>query len=289
MKNVLVVFNYNAGRRKATIYKKTIHKFLLERCNKFKFIAVEELEDTNLDEYDTIFAVGGDGTVNKVATKAAKAGKNLALIPSGTANLLANKLGIPNDLKNALKVVDKNCVKKIDYIDINGKECYLRCGFGYDCDIVCKTPQTLKNRFGYLSYLFAGIIFAFRLQPRMYEINYDGKTMNVEATCLIVANAANMYQNMSSIAQKSQPDDGLADIFVLKAKNPFTFISEFFRILFGVTKDSGYALYFTAQNLSIKNNWAVCHIDGEKTKLKDDINISVRPKVLSVYYNDSNK
>ncbi|MBO6181677.1 hypothetical protein J6O86_08340, partial [bacterium] len=61
MKNALVVFNYNAGRKKAILHKKIIHKFLLKRCSLFKFVSIDELDNTDLNGYDTIFAVGGDG------------------------------------------------------------------------------------------------------------------------------------------------------------------------------------------------------------------------------------
>ena len=68
MKNVLVVSNYNAGRKQALMHKKMMHKFLLQKCHKFKFISVDELNDTEINDYDTIFAIGGDGTVNKIVS-----------------------------------------------------------------------------------------------------------------------------------------------------------------------------------------------------------------------------
>ena len=283
MKNVLVVFNYNAGRKQAVLYKKNIHKFLFKRCNKFKFISIEEFGETDLNEYDTIFAVGGDGTVNKVAKTAVEQNKSVAIIPSGTANLLAIKLGIPSNLRKALRVVDEKCIKEIDFIDISGNPCFLRCGIGYDSDIICKTPQSLKNKYGYFAYFIAGIIFALRLKTELYKISYDGNELTTDATCIIVANAANMYRNMVSIAQSSEKDDGFADVFILKAKNPVTFFAEFLKIIFGAKKDNSRALYFQAHKMTIKNNWTLCHIDGEKMKLKDDIEIEVLPRALKVY------
>ena len=283
MKNALVVYNYNAGRKQAVIYKKIIHRFLFKRCSKFKFVSVDEFEQTDLGKYDTVFAVGGDGTVNKVAKYLAGTDKTLAIIPSGTANLLSAKLGISTNLKKTLKIIDKNNIVKIDAININGLPCFLRFGIGYDSDIICKTPQSLKNKFGYFAYFIAGIIFALRLTPKTYDIETENEEFRTNATCIIVANASNMYKNLFSVGQDSKIDDGYFDIFILKAKNPITFFYEFLRIMFEIKKKNSRAYYLKAQELRIKNTWTACHIDGEKTKLKDDIKLSIVPKILKVY------
>lgn len=283
MRNALVVFNYNAGRKQAVIYKKNIHRFLFRRCNKFKFVSIDEFEQTDLEEYDTIFAVGGDGTVNKVARYIAGTNKTLAIIPSGTANLLAAKLGIGTNLKKTLKIIDKNNIVNIDALNINGVLSFLRVGIGYDSDIICKTPQSLKNRFGYFAYFIAGIIFALRLVPKTYEMVTESKRIRTKATCVIVANASNMYRNFISVGHNSEIDDGYFDIFILKAKNPISFFYEFLRITFGIKKNNSRAYYLKAKKLRLQNNWAVCHIDGEKTKLKDDIIINLEPEILKVY------
>ena len=283
MKNALVVFNYNAGRKKAILYKKIIHKFLLKRCSLFKFVSIDELDNTDLKVYDTIFAVGGDGTVNKVARIIAGTDKVLAIIPSGTANLLSAKLGIPSSLKKALKIIDKNNIKKIDALNINNFPSFLRCGFGYDSDIICKTPQSIKNDFGYFAYFLAGIIFALKLNIRTYDINFDGKNIKIKASCIIVANSANMYQNWVSVGRKNELDDGLMDVFVLNTKNPVSFFMEFLKILLNIKFNTKKTKYFKTNKLMIKNNWVACHIDGEKMILKNDINISVVPQILNVY------
>ncbi len=283
MKNALVVFNYNAGRKKAILHKKIIHKFLLKRCSLFKFVSIDELDNTDLNGYDTIFAVGGDGTINKVARIIAGTNKVLAIIPSGTANLLSAKLGIPSNLKKALKIIDKNNIKKIDALNINDFPSFLRCGFGYDSDIICKTPQSIKNDFGYFAYFLAGIIFALKLNIRTYDINFDGKDIKIKASCIIVANSANMYRNWVSVGRKNELDDGLMDVFALNTKNPVSFFIEFLKILLNIKFNTKKTKYFKTNKLTIKNNWVACHIDGEKMKLKNDINISVIPQILNVY------
>ncbi|MBO6181055.1 hypothetical protein J6O86_05155, partial [bacterium] len=62
-----------------------------------------------------------------------------------------------------------------------------------------------------------------------------------------------------------------------------SFFIEFLKILLNIKFNTKKTKYFKTNKLTIKNNWVACHIDGEKMKLKNDINISVIPQILNVY------
>ena len=283
MNNVLIISNFEAGRRKAVKYKKLVLDFILKYTQSFKCIGLDDIKTIDIYQYDTLFVLGGDGTINKLLPYIVNSDIKLAIIPCGTANLLAAKLGLSANIGKTLKIIEKGAIKKIDIININSRLCALRTGFGYDSDIICKTPQSLKNRFGYFAYFIAGIIFAMRLKFRECELVMDGKPYKTMASCLILANAANMYRNLVSVARDSRTDDGLMDIFVLKTTNPVSFFFEFCKIILNIRNNSIYAEYMQAKNVNIKNSWIPCHIDGEKVNLKDNIQISLCNNCVNVY------
>ncbi len=285
MENVLLVNNPNSGRRQALKYKKSVLKFLLGKNLRFKSIGIDEIEKTPFDEFDTVLVIGGDGTVNKIIPYVINTGKVIGVIPSGTANLLAAKLKIPANVNKALKVIENGKITDIDTLKINDKFSVLRFGLGYDSDIICKTPQSLKNRFGYFAYFLAGILFALRLKQKHYTIFYDDKKLSIVATCIIAANAGNMFRDLFSISQKCELNDGLLDIFILKVKNPVMFFIEFLQIIFDKKSSGSKAMYFQTSNFRIKNDITTGHIDGEKTKFKDDIEINIIPKSVKVFSN----
>ena len=285
MKNVLVVNNPNSGRRQALKYKKSVLKFLLGKNIRFKSIDMDEIEKTPFDEFDTVLVIGGDGTVNKIIPYVINTDKVIGIIPSGTANLLSAKLKIPANANKALKVIENGKITDIDTLKINDKFSVLRFGLGYDSDIICKTPQSLKNRFGYFAYFLAGILFALRLKQKHYTIFYDDKKLSIVATCIIAANAGNMFRDLFSISQKCELNDGLLDIFILKVKNPVMFFIEFLQIIFDKKSSGSKAMYFQTSNFRIKNDITTGHIDGEKTKFKDDIEINIIPKSVKVFSN----
>ena len=285
MKNVLVINNPNAGRKKAAKYKKLLIQFLLRKNCSFKTIEISKLTSTDFEEFDTVFAIGGDGTVNKVIPYIVNTDKVLGIIPCGTANLLAAKLNIPTNPKKALEIINHSVIKNVDVLKVQDKYSVLRLGLGYDSDIICKTPQSLKNKFGYFAYFLAGILFALRLKQKSYTIFFNNKKLSILATCIIVANASNMYRNLVSISNNCNLQDGKFEVFILKVKNPITFFIEFLGIIFNYKNSNSKAMYFQTNELLIKNEFSTGHIDGEKQKFKDDIKINIVPKSVKVFGN----
>ncbi len=282
MKSVLAIFNINAGRKQAIKYKKKIHKFLLKNAENYKIISIEELKSVNINDYDTVVVMGGDGTVNKIVPYIINSDRILGIIPCGTANLLAQKLKIPSNLNKSLELLKNGNETLIDIMKVNNFYSALRLGLGYDSDIICKTPQSLKNKFGYLAYFIAGIIFGTRLKNKEYTLKVEDKTINITASCIIAANAANMYRNLISVSSDSKLNDGLLDVFILKTTNPFIFFFEFLNIIFKYYKNTSRAEYFKTKSLIISNKWMNVHIDGEKRHFQENINITILKSSIKV-------
>ena len=279
MKNVLVVTNFNAGRKSAIKYKKFVLNFLLKHCEKLKFITIDEFNDFAIQDFDSIIAIGGDGTVSKVSQKIVNTDKVLGIVPTGTANLLASKLGISSNFKKALLKIVEGKISKIDVVKINNYYSILRFGLGYDSDIICKISQSLKNKFGYFAYFIAGILFAFRLKPKFAELVTNDGIKTYNQTCLIISNTANMYRNLVSVSKSSSLDDGLMDVFIMEAKNSVSFFFEFLKVVLGIEDKNS----FKTNKLTLKNSIITTHIDGEKFKLQGDVEFEVLPSAIKVY------
>lgn len=282
MNNVLVVSNFNAGRKKALKYRKTVQKFLLNNAKSFKFVSVDEIEPQLFLLFDSVIVMGGDGTVNKILPYIIHTDKTLGIIPCGTANLLAAALGI-DSIKKALDILKDENITKVDVLEVDKKLSILRCGFGFDADIIGKTPQSLKNKFGYFAYFIAGIIFALRLKCKEYVITIDNNTRVVHASCIIIANAGNMYRKCFSIAKNAELYDGLFDVFLLKTQNPILFFIVILEIFLNIKINNFMSEYIKAKNVSILNKYCLAHIDGEKTKFTENITFSIISKGINIY------
>lgn len=284
MKSVLVVFNNKSGKKEAYSYKKIIYRKLSKAGVNFKFVFIDIIPlMRDIEKYDTIITVGGDGTINTFLPYLIHTDKTLGIIPIGTANLLAAKLRIPFNVSKAMDIILNGKVRKIDCGLVNNSPFILRLGFGYDAKIINNTPRIWKKKMGYFAYILNGFFQIFRLKQKRYIFKHNGKTHDTKASSLIVANAGNMYRTIVSVSKKSRLDDGLFDCFLMRSDNFFSFVFELIKIVLNIKKTTKNVIYFKTANLKFKTEEIFFHIDGEKTKSEESYNIKVLPKSINVY------
>ena len=105
---------------------------------------------------DVIFAWGGDGTVQRCIDALAGTDALLAILPAGTANLLATNLSIPIDLGEAVKVGLHGLQRELDTGTINGEHFAVMAGTGFDAFMIKEAGKKMKDRFGRLAYFYTG-------------------------------------------------------------------------------------------------------------------------------------
>ena len=73
------------------------------------------------DNYQTIIAGGGDGTISSVAGVLAGTGRILGVLPLGTLNHFAKDLQIPLDIEGALNTIVASNIMQVDVGEVNGR------------------------------------------------------------------------------------------------------------------------------------------------------------------------
>lgn len=284
MKNILVVFNDISGRKKAVSNLRLIYKSFKKSNVNFKFIFAKVLPlIKDISKYDSIVVVGGDGTINSVLSYLVNSDKTLGIIPMGTANLLSANLGIPQKISEALKIILQGKTKKIDCALANDRYFILRLGFGYDADILKDTSQTFKQNAGYFAYFIQGAIKAFIRQKASYKVKLDDEKIFVSAGSIIIANAANMFKNIFTVAPDGTVDDGKLDVVIRRSGNFFEFAIAFLGVIFNQQKQVPKIICRKASRIVIKTKNKKFHIDGELIKFKDELEIQVVPKSVNVF------
>jgi len=115
---------------------------------------VAELVDAGVD---LLFVWGGDGTVQQCINAVGTAPVTLAIMPAGTANLLAGNLGIPRDLEAAVDIGLSGRRRKLDLGAVNGERFSVMAGIGFDALMIREADAGLKDRLGRLAYVATGI------------------------------------------------------------------------------------------------------------------------------------
>ena len=174
-------------------------------------------------QYDVVVAVGGDGAVLQVATALAETKVALGIIPTGTGNLLAGNLKIPNSPAAAVRVLLTGRRRRIDVgrvtIDGEDHDFTVACGVGFDAEVLDATRTAQKLRWGRLAYLANAIAQTGGIRNVTHTITLDGVQSTMEAAQVFIANFGRMLP-MVAPRRRVQPDDGLLDVIVIRASGP---------------------------------------------------------------------
>lgn len=165
---------------------------------------------------DLIFIWGGDGSVQRCIDAAVGAPVTLAILPAGTANLLANNLGIPIDLEEAVDVGLHGNNHTIDVGKMNGEHFAVMAGIGFDALMIRDTDTAIKDRFGRAAYIWTGARHI-HSTPVRTEVRIDGHTwFDDKASCVLIANVGSIGGGVTAFDHAS-PDDGKLDVAVMTA------------------------------------------------------------------------
>ena len=277
------IVNPNAGSKNKAKYTKLIQ---LIKSNDAHIIweTTEPLEAVDfaqkaIDEGATrIIAVGGDGTINEVAS--VLVGKSIALgiIPVGSGNGLARHLNIPLNYKKAFQKALVGATIKIDVGHINNRPFFCTAGVGFDAAVAHRFANS-KGR-GLLNYIKATIITLFKYKPIQVSIN-NAPVENIFS--LSIANA-NQFGNNAFISPFSNIQDGqleLVKIDILNKLQAGIIAVRLFKKSIHHSNDVHILACKTASIYYAKN--APIHIDGENLVTDNQLlNITISPLALNV-------
>ena len=163
--------------------------------------------------FDMFVAVGGDGTVSGVVEGLDGSPLPLAIVPTGTGNLLARGLGVPLDpVAAAGLIAGEHATKTIDAMRVGTRVFVLNVGVGISSATVRDTSNADKRRFGRAAYVGTGLREMLGFRPCRFTVTVDGRTTRVRATEVTVANCNFMGDIPWPWAPEILPDDGRLDV-----------------------------------------------------------------------------
>ncbi|OHX66458.1 diacylglycerol/lipid kinase family protein [Flammeovirga pacifica] len=166
---------------------------------------------------DIIVAVGGDGTVNEVATGLVGSKTVLGIIPNGSGNGLARHLKIPMSTKKAAECLIHGKLQPLDAPTINDKFFFCTAGVGFDAHI-SHVFAKMEGR-GLKNYIKAILKEYGSYASQDYTISLDdSSSVNQKAFVLTVGNAA-QYGNEAVIAPNARIGDGTLELTALPQPN----------------------------------------------------------------------
>lgn len=231
-------------------------------------------------EVDIVVAVGGDGTINEVATGLVESNTALGIIPAGSGNGFALHLGMSRDLKKAIRQINKGKVRRIDSCFLNGLFFINVAGLGFDAKVAYHTKTDSKR--GFVNYLKRTLQLSSKYAAEELTIELDGKIIEGKYAAAVIANASR-YGYVFTVAPLAKLNDGLLDVILFKDTFVPRYFVEAYRFVNNSIHKSSITETYTAKHIKITSkNQSYFHLDGEGHEKATHFEIKVVPDSISI-------
>jgi diacylglycerol kinase (ATP) len=231
---------------------------------------------------ELVFAWGGDGTVQRCIDVLAGTGTPLAIVPAGTANLLATNLGIPDDIEAAVRVGLDGTRRAIDVGRLNGERFGVMAGAGLDAAMIRDADAGLKDRVGRIAYVWTGAR-NIDAQPFRAKIRVDGTSwFDDNASCVLVGNVGNLFGGVEAF-DDARPDDGMLELGVVTADGLVQWARTMARTVAGTTAKSPFVRITRARTIEVTLSRKVLYeLDGGDRKKLRSFTVEVEPGAIEI-------
>lgn len=227
-----------------------------------------------------VVAVGGDGTVNEVASGLLYSSTALGILPFGSGNGLAMHLGIPIDTIEAIHLLNAPFYSTIDGAEVNGKPFFCTAGLGFDAHIG-RLFATSHTR-GFASYIRMSMQEYLSFKPHFYSVRVNGQLLEGEYFVLTMANAG-QYGNNAYISPKADIRDGLIDLCLLQPFPHYESLRLGWQLFHKRMDENPYLNIIRAKEVEINSPAMECmHLDGEFVPLQGKLHMRMLPQSLKV-------
>ncbi|WP_199175517.1 diacylglycerol/lipid kinase family protein [Telmatospirillum siberiense] len=194
-RRILVIYNPSAGQWRRRRLKATLRdlEILGGELTLHETTRPGDAESTaeglSATDYDVVVAAGGDGTINEVANGLIKARgpvPPLAIIPLGTANVLAQEIGLRGQPPIIAKAIVSGGRQRVHLGKANGRHFIMMAGVGFDAHVVANVDLALKRHTGKIAYVLETLTQALRYGFPPCRVGIDGRTF--DACSVVVCN-----------------------------------------------------------------------------------------------------
>lgn len=286
MKNIAFIVNPVSGTKAKNRVAKLIRELLDPQLfaptvvvTEYAGHATQLAQQFAMQDYYAVVAVGGDGTVNEVATGLIGTNTALGIIPNGSGNGFARHLEISTRMNRAIEMLNSSEVINVDYGIVNNIPFFSTCGVGFDAVVAHDFSDSSRGFKGYLQSIFKDL---FQYKPETYHITGNGINQTTTAFLVNFANAGQWGYD-AYIAPKASVQDGWLDVAIV---SEFPMVAAAGLALSLFTKNIDEKLYMTTirtKELTLtRNSDGPMHIDGTPMIMPAELHVKIVEDGLKV-------
>ncbi|MGE3474739.1 MAG: diacylglycerol kinase family protein [Rhodospirillaceae bacterium] len=235
-RHILAIFNPAAGRRRRRRFDEIVNLVRKAGCA----VTVRETaapghaetiaRDAKGAGFDLVAAAGGDGTINEVVNGLAGTGLALGIMPLGTANVVADEIGLSKGAHEVARVLASGPLRPIRVGRANGRRFVMMAGVGFDANVIGRVPPALKKIVGPLAYVWTAALQGFRDPFAHCAVTVDGEGYG---SVSVVACNGRRYGGPFVAAPRANLADDSFQVVLMKGRGWFSVARYGLSLIFG--------------------------------------------------------
>lgn len=294
MKKATIIFNPIAGKGKTKELTKYLEERLLEEFDSVEILATKKPKDaivfaTNacLNGIHSIFAIGGDGTINEVVQgimdSSCEKKPILGTIPGGTFNGVSRIMEFSQNPRAAIDNIDFNKTEFIDIGRSNNETFNMIYSIGDVPESLHNTPSEEKSAFSVFAYAIN--IARDAVKNTHYHMNISVNDLNIEGDYShVVVMLSTALSKLTLINKGIRKNDGYLHLFILKESSLFEKIAILPDLIGGNIFENEMIKYFKTKEVIIDSKEDIINtdLDGDKASPLPS-KITIIPKAIEMY------
>jgi diacylglycerol kinase (ATP) len=246
---------------------------------------------------EAFFIAGGDGSINYAVAGLAGSQTSLGVLPSGTGNVWAKELGLPDlnwtrwlALEESARRLGNASVHSVDIGYCNAHPFLLWAGVGLDAFVVHRIEprNRWEKHFAVAQYATAIVREASYWGGMNLEVIADDQVISGHYLLAVVSNIHLYAGGIAEISPSACLDDGQMDLWLFAGETLYETIQHALNLWSGRHLDSDRARCVPFCSLQISSDSQLhFQLDGEPFQNDGAVNIEVRPKALRVMIPDN--
>jgi diacylglycerol kinase family enzyme len=210
---------------------------------------------------DMIVAAGGDGTVNKIMPHLYGSRIPLAILPFGTANVLAETLNIPQKLKPLLAYILHGKICEAWPGEANGICFCCMASVGFDANVVAGVNLKLKSMISKGAYVIEALRAFLRHRDQEFVVTADDRSYSA---CGAVVSLTPLYGGRFVMAPGASPFAKDFKVILFKGKGRLNLLRYIRALGSGKIATLPDVDILTAREIEIRSDKAaVVQVDGD--------------------------
>lgn len=233
---------------------------------------------------DVIVAGGGDGTISTIAAEAVRSKKTLGVLPLGTLNNFSKDLQIPQDLSEAVRIIEEGHTRQIDVGEVNENLFINNSSIGLYPNIVRRRERQERLGRGKWAAALWATLRMFRLSPFLKVRIKVGDTAFLRKTPFVFVGNNEYEMDLYKIGRRVELDGGELSVYFLHRGGRWGVILLLIRTVLGMVKQWKDFEAVKTDETVIHTRRKRLHVafDGEVRILECPLYYRIRPRALTV-------